>query len=90
MQDLALLLPLIGIPVLFWLFLVRPAAGRQKALRGLQDALQVGDRVMLAAGLYGTIRSVDGDRIGLEVAEGVVVSAARGAVVEVLGPERSS
>jgi len=87
--DLVALLPLVGIALLFWLLIVRPASRRQHQLRSLQESLQVGDKVVLAAGLYGTIRSVEDTRVGLEVADGVIVTAARGAVVEVVDAERS-
>jgi len=87
--DLLAILPLVGIALLFWLLIVRPASRRQQLLRTLQDSLQVGDQVVLAAGLYGIIRSVSDDTIGLEVADDVVVTAARGAVVEVRSAERS-
>jgi preprotein translocase subunit YajC len=89
LPDLVALLPLVGIALLFWLLIVRPASRRQQALRSLQDSLTVGDEVVLAAGLYGIIRSIEDLRIGLEVADGVVVTAARGAIVEVIDAERS-
>ena len=90
MPDLVALLPLVGIALLFWLLVVRPASRRQQQLRAVQSTLKVGDEVVLAAGIFGTVRSVTEDRVGLEVAEGVVVQAARGAVVEVRGAERSN
>ena len=90
MPDLVALLPLVGIALLFWLFIVRPASRRQQQLRALQAHLKAGDEVVLAAGIFGTVRSVADDRIGLEVADGVIVQAARGAVVEVRDAERSN
>ncbi len=90
MPDLLALLPLAGIALLFWLLIVRPASTRQKQLRSLQQSIKPGDEVILAAGLYGTVRSVEDDRIGLEVAANVVVTAARGAVVQILDAERSN
>jgi preprotein translocase subunit YajC len=89
-NDLVAVLPLVGIALLFWLLIVRPASRRQQRVRSLQQSLEVGNEVVLAAGLYGIIRSVDDDRIGLEVADGVIVTAARGAVLEVVGAERSN
>jgi preprotein translocase subunit YajC len=89
LPDLVAVLPLVGIALLFWLLIVRPASRRQQALRSLQGSLSVGSEVVLAAGLYGTIRSLDDTTIGLEVADGVVVKAARGAIVEVVDAERS-
>ncbi len=89
MPDLVAVLPLVGIALLFWLLIVRPASRRQQQLRSVQKSLELGDEVVLAAGLYGIIRSIDEDRIGLEVADGVVVTAARGAIVDVIDAERS-
>jgi preprotein translocase subunit YajC len=89
-QDLVALLPLVGIALLFWLLIVRPASRRQHQLKALQSNIKVGDEVVLAAGIFGTIRSVEEDRVGLEVADGVVVQAARGAVVEIRDAERSN
>ncbi|MGD9960187.1 preprotein translocase subunit YajC [Nocardioides sp.] len=89
MPDLVAVLPLVGIALIFWLLIVRPASRRQAQLRSVQQSLEVGTQVLLAAGLYGIIRSVDGDKISLEVADGVVVTAARGAVVDVVDAEGS-
>ena len=90
MPELLSLLPIVGIALVFWLLIIRPQSKRQAALRELQRSLAVGSDVVLAAGIYGTIRSVDDDRIGLEVAEGVVVTAARASVVQVVDAERSA
>jgi preprotein translocase subunit YajC len=89
LSELYTFLPLVGIAVLFWLLIVRPQSRRQAALRALQASLSVGDDVLLAAGLFGTIRTIDDKQVGLEVADGVVIRAARGAIVEVLDSERS-
>lgn len=90
MPDLVALLPIVGIALLFWLLIVRPASRRQRQLAALQANLKTGDEVVLAAGIFGTVRSVAEDRIGLEVAEGVVVQAARRSVIEVRDAERSN
>ena len=90
MQDQLPLLTLVGIALVFWLLIVRPNARRQQQIRTVQANLSEGDEVVLAAGIFGTIRSVTDDRIGLEVAEGVIVQVARGAILEVRGAERSN
>lgn len=87
MQDAAALLPIVAIALLFWLLIVRPASRRQAKMRDLQNSLAVGSRVLLAAGLYGTVRSVADDRVEIEVAEGVVVTVAKGSVVQILDQE---
>jgi preprotein translocase subunit YajC len=80
-KELASLLPLVGIALLFWFLLVRPASKRQREVRHMQASLGVGDAVMLTSGIYGVLRSLDDDdRLRIEIAPGVVVEAARGAV----------
>jgi preprotein translocase subunit YajC len=78
-----LLLPLVGIALL-WFFLIRPASRRQKDLARMQSALEVGDEVMLTSGVYGTVAAVADDHALVEVATGVVIKIARGAVGQVV------
>jgi len=80
-EALASLLPILGIFLIFWLLIIRPAQRRQKKLQGVQRELAVGDRVITGAGFFGTVVRVDDDRLGLEIAEGVVMTVARQAVV---------
>ena len=81
MEALASLLPILGIFLIFWLLIIRPAQRRQKKLHGVQRELAVGDRVITGAGFFGTVVRVEDDRLGLEIAEGVVMTVARQAVV---------
>ena len=50
----------------------------------MQSTLEVGDAVMLTSGVYGTVRSLDGEAAGVEIAEGVTIRVARGAIGEVV------
>ena len=86
MPELVSLLPLIGIALLFWLLLIRPASKRQKELARMQASLKTGDEVMLTSGIFGTLRSTDGDHVLVEIAEGVTVKVARGAIGQVAQP----
>ena len=74
------LLPLVGIALLFWLFIIRPASRRQKELARMQSSLFEGDEVMLTSGVYATVRQVEDDHLLVEIAEGVVIKIARGAI----------
>ena len=67
--------------VIFWLVVMAPARRQQKKVSGLQQELQVGDDVVISAGIYGTIRSVEETRVTLEVAPGTVLTVARQVVV---------
>lgn len=86
MPELVSLLPLVAIALLFWLLLVRPASRRQKELSRMQASLKVGDEVMLTSGIFGTLRETDADHVRVEIAEGVAVKVARGAVGTVVQP----
>jgi len=74
------LLPLVGIALLFWLFIIRPASRRQKELSAMQRSLSVGDEVVLTSGVYGTVRQLEDDHVLVEIAEGVTIKVARGAI----------
>jgi preprotein translocase subunit YajC len=83
-KELASLLPLVGIFLVFWLLVIRPASRRNKEMARLQSDLRVGDQVMLSSGLYGTLRAVGDDPVEVELAEGLVVRVARAAVARVV------
>jgi preprotein translocase subunit YajC len=85
--EIVSLLPLVGIALLFWLLLIRPASKRQKELARMQAALKTGDKVMLTSGVFGILRDTTGEHLRLEIADGVVIQVARGAVGSVVQPE---
>jgi preprotein translocase subunit YajC len=84
--EIVSLLPLVGIGLLFWLLLIRPAAKRQKELARMQSSLKAGDEVILTSGVFGVLRDADGEHLRLEIADGVVIKVARAAVGTVVQP----
>lgn len=86
MRSLIQLLPLLAIFAVFWFLLVLPARRRAKTAAAMQSQLAVGDQVVTTGGIYGAIAQVTDDRIGLEVAPGVVIELARGALVGKIEP----
>lgn len=78
------LLPLVGIALLFWLFIIRPASRRQKELGRMQSSLTVGDEIILTSGVFATVQTIEDDHVGVEIAPGVVIKIARGAVGNVV------
>jgi preprotein translocase subunit YajC len=77
LQLLVIVLALLG----FWAIVMRPARVQQRRVAQLQEDLVVGDEVIISAGIFGTIVEVDGDRVRLEIADGVVITTARQVVV---------
>jgi preprotein translocase subunit YajC len=72
---------------LVWLFVVLPVRRRQKATtashEAMQDALVPGDEIITAGGLYATVRTIDEDRLEVEIAPGVIATLDRRAVAAV-------
>ena len=65
---------------LFWLFIVRPQRRQAAEQRELIESLEPGDEIVSAGGLYGVITEIDGDELHVEIADGLVVRMAKGAV----------
>ena len=69
-----------------YLLLVRPQQKRLKAQRELIASVAVGDEVVTAGGIIGTVRVLTDDRIFLEVADGVELRVLRGAISRTIEP----
>ena len=81
MGQLTPLLLLAALLLLFWLVVIRPARRQQSTVSELQRNLAVGDRVVLSAGIFGTIVELEDSRVRLEIAPGTVIEVARQVVV---------
>ncbi len=73
--------------VLFFFLIVRPQRRQLASRRALIAAVEVGDDVITAGGIYGTIRAIDGDVLEVEIADGVVITLAREAIARRRGDE---
>jgi len=71
----------------FFVVVVRPQRRRLAAHRAFVSALAVGDEVVTTGGIFGTIRSVTDERVGLEVAPGTVLTVARAAIAQAVPAE---
>ena len=70
--------------LLLWLIVVRPQRKRQNQQRALVNELQVGDEVLTAGGIYGTVSRLDEDEVTVEIAPRTEVRVARRAVAGVI------
>ena len=89
MDGAVQLIWLVLLGLAFWLLLIRPQRRRQMQVLETQRGVGVGDEVMTNAGFFGRVTAeVDdpaaGDCLMLEVAPGVEVKIARGAVLRVV------
>jgi preprotein translocase subunit YajC len=73
--------------VLMWFLLIRPQRRRQVDSQRLLNSLAVGQEVVTAGGLYGTITGLDEDEVRLQIADGVDVRVAKRAIAGVLSDD---
>jgi preprotein translocase subunit YajC len=66
-----------------WLLFVMPARRRKLSHAAMQDSIAVGDEIITAGGLHGTVRSFEDDTVKVEIATGVVATLDRRAVAAV-------
>ena len=69
------------IGVIFYFLLIRPQRKQQKELKDRQDALKLGDKVVSAGGIYGTITKVEQDAVRMEIAPSVTIKIAKASIV---------
>ena len=74
---------LIAVFGLMWLLLIRPQRRRQLQQARMQDDVGVGDDVLTAGGIHGTVREIDGEIVHVEIAPGTTVRLDRRAVAAV-------
>jgi preprotein translocase subunit YajC len=82
-QNIAFLI-MMGVLFVIWYFLlIRPQLRRQKAMQEMLAGLKRGDTVVTSGGLIGKIRSVTDDEVRLELAQNVEVRVVRGMIADV-------
>jgi preprotein translocase subunit YajC len=84
---MAALIPLVLLFGLMWLLLIRPQQQRVRAAQSLQQSLSLGDEVVTAGGIFGTIEAMDDAELRLLVADGVTIRVLRAAVSRRTGPD---
>ena len=70
-----------------WLLLIRPQRRKQQEQQDLLSNLQIGDEIVTAGGIYGTISEVDDDDVTVEIAPNTHVRMAKRAVAGILTEE---
>ena len=66
-----------------WLLFVLPARRRKLSHAAMQDSIGVGDEIITAGGLHGTVKAFEDDTVKVEIAAGVVATLDRRAVAAV-------
>jgi preprotein translocase subunit YajC len=86
---LSLLFPLVLLGGVFYFLLLRPNRTRQRQQQSLLESLKVGDEVMTAGGIFGTLKDIDeeDDTVTVEIAPGTEVRMLRRAIAQRLVDE---
>ena len=69
--------------LLIWLIVVRPQKKRQNQQKQLANELRIGDEVLTAGGIYGTVSAVADDEVTVQIAPKTEVRVARRAIAGV-------
>jgi preprotein translocase subunit YajC len=80
MGQLVVILPMFAV---MYFLLIRPQQKKLKQQRDMQSAVAVGDEVVTSGGMYGIVTAMDDVDIWVEVADGVDIRFARGAILRV-------
>lgn len=76
------LLFLILIIVIFYWFMIKPQAKRQKELRNYRSSLKKGDRIITTGGIYGKINDVKENAVIVEIADNIRIKVDKSAIVK--------
>lgn len=73
-------LPFAMILAIFYFLILMPMKRRQKKVQEFQQALKVGDKVVLTSGIHGLITRVSDNIVQLQIADRVRIDVSRAAI----------
>jgi preprotein translocase subunit YajC len=79
-SPFSMLLPILGMLVIFYFLLIRPQQKRQKEMQKMLAGVKKGDRVVTASGMYGVVVGVKDDVVVLKIADNVKVEMLKSAI----------
>lgn len=72
---------LVGMVLVFWLFMIRPQAKKAKVAKQFQENMQKGEKIVTIAGIHGTVNKVNEDgTIMLETSPGSYLKIEKSAI----------
>ncbi len=86
MGGLMSFMPIILMVAIFYFLLIRPQQKKQKQHAAMIEALKTGDTVLTNAGIIGTIHSVDGNVMVVDLG-GTKVRMIKGYIADKIDPE---
>ncbi len=84
-QQLASLIPIILMFVLFYFLIIRPQQKKDKRIREMRSNLKTGNQVITIGGIYGKILNIHDDILTIEVGgDKVKLKMGRWSIAEVI------
>ncbi len=82
---------IVAIVAIFYFFMIRPQAKRQKEIKAFRESLSVGDRVVTAGGIHGKIKELRDDEnvVILTVMDGVHIRVSKESIYQTV-PEQQA
>lgn len=84
MIPLLIIVALLG---LMWALMIRPQRRRQQEQSRMLADLAIGDEILTAGGIYGTVETIEADEVTVEIAPGTKIRVAKRAVAAVIPDE---
>ena len=75
---------------LMWFLLIRPQRRRATEQLAMQEQLRVGEEILTAGGIHGTVKAIEGDVVHVEIAPGTLVRVDRRAVAAAGGTQETA
>ena len=75
------LILLVGMILVFWLFMIRPQAKKAKQAKSFQENLQKGDKIVTIAGIHGRVNKLNEDgTLDIETSPGSYMKIEKSAI----------
>ncbi|MCL2538691.1 MAG: preprotein translocase subunit YajC [Alphaproteobacteria bacterium] len=78
-----MMLYVVVIFAVLYFFMILPNKRRMKEYKNMLSKLAVGNKILCAGGIYGVIKKIDGEKIQVEIAKGVVIDIPKSAVANI-------
>lgn len=82
MSGMMQFIPLVGILVVFYFFMIRPQQKRQKEETAFRTALKKGDKVKTIGGMHGTVEAIEEATVVLRFDDTLKVRFDKSAIVQ--------
>ena len=78
--DYSFLIMMVAIFAIMYFFMIRPQNKKQKEIANFRKALQVGQQVVTAGGIYGKVKEIEDKVVVVEIASGIKIRVDRNSI----------